>query len=1104
MILRGILTIFLLCAGLPTYSQLTEEYFSYDFYFNGSVFYDHAVHDNNLILCGKGSDGVLSLTIVCKIDTTGAVIWSTFDTENDYPTSQSISTKILTTNNYIYNTVTIFGTYGHKQVWKINAFSGEILWKTDFNVYNGDNIKELIDYDEDRLLIMYRSYGGDFNMSFIDKNSGDLLSTHYLGDNYNNYGMAIDVDKNIYYNIYDHIFKRSAQNPDSVIWEVQYPDNNYLDFGKVYTDENDSLFLFGVTDANARRPRVIHLNKSDGSIIWASGINIGNVRFNKMLDQGEYFYVNWAHTTTLGSSLFIAKIDKVTGSFDWIVPSFTPVGETTSDNGYAMGVSSMDIDVEGNIFLTGYYGANSFAPANWLNIKLDGNDNTTLYDATVTNDSINYDTESLGQIACVINNHPYFIGRLQNNSNDPSKPGFPTFVKMSNDSAQILIQKTIKTGNQPNSRTIDINNYSESNTLVFKQIGDDCVLEMYNLYKELVWSSNYSRDSVLYGDGLYVNNDLSIILTAHNVRSHNNYPYISSSVDSLYLFILNENLEIDDVISFDPDNNNSKIVELLRDDETGDVFFLYTDNDKLKLRSYSEGQLSEESIVNFNYNLMDAKSKYLFDKNASTLLAFTKIDDQNAVVKIEKENLNSSIIDDVQLFDNINFIMKKDSDNIFLAGKSEDGHDLLMLYDYTELDSVWTKIYTDNSEFFNLIYSSDSVFIYSMGSNANGVSIKKIDAEQGELIWEHVYNGSSSLVKSGIDFTYDDFRKYIIVTGFQADSNENVLNKNVFIQIIDSLGSEVNNYVKNGYINSENAGYCTEVLPDGSIWVGGNLSHSVYGKAGFVFEPNADCGGVWSNIELKSQEDVDDFAFACIFNGVLNGNLIIEGENINNLDGLSNIKNIIGDLKIGNIEGNPQLTDINGLYSLVSVGGDLLIGNCSALSDISKLDSLTSIGGELKLFNNESLNSLSGLDNIESSSITSLSIINNVNLSTCEIQSVCDYILSDNANVQIINNSSGCMNENQVINACNLLGIEDREFEINYSIYPNPTNGIIYISSFQKIESIAIYNPIGQKVIIENTSKNSIDLSDLKSGIYILELKIDKKNIRKKILLNKN
>jgi hypothetical protein len=100
----------------------------------------------------------------------------------------------------------------------------------------------------------------------------------------------------------------------------------------------------------------------------------------------------------------------------------------------------------------------------------------------------------------------------------------------------------------------------------------------------------------------------------------------------------------------------------------------------------------------------------------------------------------------------------------------------------------------------------------------------------------------------------------------------------------------------------------------------------------------------------------------------IGGDLYIEVcSPLNNLTGLNNITSIGGNLTIGyDFTLNPYLTSLSGLDNLTSVGGYLIIYNNFALTSLMGLDVLTSIGGELFIYNNPALTSMAGIGGLTS------------------------------------------------------------------------------------------------------------------------------------------
>ena len=67
------------------------------------------------------------------------------------------------------------------------------------------------------------------------------------------------------------------------------------------------------------------------------------------------------------------------------------------------------------------------------------------------------------------------------------------------------------------------------------------------------------------------------------------------------------------------------------------------------------------------------------------------------------------------------------------------------------------------------------------------------------------------------------------------------------------------------------------------------------------------------------------------------------------------------------------------------------------------------------------------------------------------------------------------------------------------SIYPNPTKGLITIDSSRpdSLLSIEVYTTLGRQVNVKTIDKNSVDLSHLQKGTYIVVMRYDKERVSK-------
>lgn len=325
-------------------------------------------------------------------------------------------------------------------------------------------------------------------------------------------------------------------------------------------------------------------------------------------------------------------------------------------------------------------------------------------------------------------------------------------------------------------------------------------------------------------------------------------------------------------------------------------------------------------------------------------------------------------------------------------------------------------------------------------------------------------------------------------------------------------------------------------------------------------------------ITFAYQSEIDSFQINFPSCTTITGDVLILGSDITNLNGLSVLTEVQGDLDIGSGNyGNPYLTDITGLGNLTTIGGRLYVSNNSALSSISDfnitsigtslvimknnsltdlqglenvthidssllisennqltsleglnnltstgdgvrlysneilnnltaLNKLTSIGGKLSISWNDSLTNLNGLDNINENSISDMEIYDNHSLTTCDVQSICDYLSNPNGSIDIHDNNNGCRTQSEIEDAC-AVGISNTIVNNDFFIFPNPAKAEISIGNGNKLEECTIFNQFGQKLLHQTSPINKIDVSKLNQGIYIVELDANTMKVRKILVI---
>jgi hypothetical protein len=231
------------------------------------------------------------------------------------------------------------------------------------------------------------------------------------------------------------------------------------------------------------------------------------------------------------------------------------------------------------------------------------------------------------------------------------------------------------------------------------------------------------------------------------------------------------------------------------------------------------------------------------------------------------------------------------------------------------------------------------------------------------------------------------------------------------------------------------------------------------------------------------------------------------------LEGLNNLTTVFGSLWIGGVgalSGNTALTSLSGLSNLTSIGSDLVIKYNVSLTSLSGLEQLNTIGGDLVIRHNNKLTVLAGLENLDEATLKGLDISFNQSLSSCDVESICNYLSGSNGTAIIEGNSSGCTNEDEVKAKCGLGFAEELTDEELFSVFPNPVSNQITITfdltNAAKVK-LEIYNIMGRvettildRSISQGKHHVTTSTAGLQDGIYLCRLLIDDQILVKKII----
>lgn len=228
------------------------------------------------------------------------------------------------------------------------------------------------------------------------------------------------------------------------------------------------------------------------------------------------------------------------------------------------------------------------------------------------------------------------------------------------------------------------------------------------------------------------------------------------------------------------------------------------------------------------------------------------------------------------------------------------------------------------------------------------------------------------------------------------------------------------------------------------------------------------------------------------------------------LDGLNQLTSVGSGITI---QFNSSLKTFDAMANLTTIGDDLRFSSNKQLQRIDGLESLTELTGELTVFSNDSLASIAGFENlayIEDLNISNNEALRNLDeiagiinidgdltlkgndlLSSCAVKSICEYLSNPNGAIDIQENKVGCNTVAQVENACLEVGTDEFDFNKEFSVYPNPSGSMIYISSLYGIplEGISVYGVTGKKLLMSTFKPDEgLDVASLTYGYYIIEV----------------
>jgi hypothetical protein len=900
--------------------------------------------EDGVIIAGEVNVGAKEYTVIIKISPQGERVWSTIN-------SNVLSLSYFSCSGFSINLFKdgfIYGVSKHGNnhiIWKINPNDGEVIYTKSFHLVNSMNI-ELDEYDSSKFIASYARYEGGYNyamLAYMSKTTGDTLSTRDMGVRLTfESGVTVDANQNVYFWKDNKLMKFNRGSLNQKLWERTYQAgfSNPLDIiQEVYLDNEERVFVFGIDGGSYGHGdgNVSEISPLDGSSFWNIQGYSGQVRLIQIIDRDEKLYMCYQHSL-VGASYtryFACRIDKASGTRDWYCfHNMTPVGSPTSSNGGMQAPLSMDLDCEGGLYMTGYYGSANYGPGVWGVMKVNANTGDKLYDFTVTEDSTNFNTFSVGKVLCVFGNSPIVLGHLQNLNSPNSGRTDAYYVAFDPQSGAILDRRGISGQFQLQSKTIDIIR-KDSIMYVYKQQGKYLALQALDDNFNQIWSQTIADTSLLIAGNMTVTPNF-VYVTSHKNYTGIFYPYDLGIAFRYYVKRINRftgEITHDTYGSISSGSTFSPM-EIEAEDDRFNFFYRVNSTEYIASWTTTSGYGNVAPLnLGGNSQLFEGTFDNVLNYNATHVIVIGS----DAIRQVQKTNGWNSTVLHSFANNRIYYDHEFYQNRLYSVGSTENGEKLFTVYDIIGDSIVWENTY-GSGRILKIEKDPYNNFIIG-GERDSLVSTAMVKRINGDIIWERYLDTLSFPSMQLIDCKINSLANVISVSGavYNDDGSTDVI-----ISQFNYYGDSLFSFLGLDVQDLKSTGYTIEEAPDSTTWIGGSFNRLTTVKEGFISKLSTQyCGrfvqgnGVSCSNETDTLVAWEGNSYQWYLNGVLlpdetsqtitnlaNGNYNVI---VNDACGIDSMiyafENLIIPLPIVDLPGNDNYCEGDSLQLLVSNQG---------------------------------------------------------------------------------------------------------------------------------------------------------------------------------------
>ncbi len=840
-------------------AQLQEIYESDNLPKTGERITSSAKTEDGIVFSASRAIDSLSNYVITKVDSSGALRWT-------YTISDGGGICVLKVgeDNMVYAVYSNFST-GCKII-KLDASTGQSIWITNTLLIGGPLDLEFLNYSEIVILGIVNNWSRRYIIA--DRATGQITSSRLTSTFIED--LACDTNTArifTYYN--DSVYCIDGSNLNNTIWAIEIQQLPSV-FGKKidYWQAHNQLYFLGENSFAPDLPVVARINPSNGVLIfWYASPLLGNVSYVKHTYTQNSLTIAWRYSGTNSNPEFIATKIDTSGTVIWevrntVLPLFPnqPTGT---------GILDFDVDANENVYATGYTGSFNFAPANFVIMKMNGATGSINYTKYILIDSTLNNFASTGYLAAAFDQKILYLGFIQ-----ISQEGVNSFYHgwhrsiyyVRTDLSGNTIQRDFLSGyGQSPSSTIAINKLSSGETVVLKQVDVYGKLELYDYAMNLIWEREIHQLPNLWVHSLSVSTSGVIRVNAYNGASevYVNNPFTRVRTDTLYSYHYSLSGNLIDQHKFVNNNSSINTVIGFLNDSTR-TLALMTDFVDIFCMKFDSSSQSQPIQLPFLY--LDPVGGNSFGAN------FSNFSPDTALFVFSLQNYGVQryyLFKNTMIFQSLNtgplslptlasvkYVSQVSETEVYAAGKSFSAPELVK-FSPRQQTVYWAASSAASQSAVHFVKEDiqrNYVYSFIQKNDSSKVYIEKRNILNGSLVWSTPYSspGNKKIVARAIEF--DPCRNLICMGLNEQDSSTSSVFYHPLFLWMDSLGNITDSLRIYGDISDFSHVNVLTQVNNGSLWAGGRIFKSGYGKASYIFKLESDLPV--PNINLSGQVNI--------------------------------------------------------------------------------------------------------------------------------------------------------------------------------------------------------------------------------------------------------